>query len=117
MFLLILKKYIKKAVLLTVAFISLIYFLENNSAINFYSFEFLLFFIMYLLLFSICLDAFDKNKLLGLSMAFSLLFLPPAIFPKFAGRLFPLTYGIFIIYLFFTYGLNMFKNWKNNAGL
>lgn len=117
MFLLILKKYTKKAVLLTVAFIGVIFFLENNSTINFYSFEFLLSFIMYLLLFAICLDAFDKNKLLGLSMAFSLLFLPPAIFPEFAGRLFPLTYGIFIIYLFFTYGLNMFKNWKNNAGL
>ena len=50
-------------------------------------------------------------------MSFSLLFLPPAIFPGFAGKLFPLTYGIFIIYLFFTYGLSMFRNWKNNAGL
>jgi len=50
-------------------------------------------------------------------MSFSLLFLPPAIFPEFAGKLFPLTYGIFIIYLFFTYGLSMFRNWKNNAGL
>ena len=58
-----------------------------------------------------------KNKFLGLLMSFSLLFLPPAIFPEFAGKLFPLTYGIFIIYLFFTYGLNMYRNWKNNAGL
>ena len=117
MFILILKKNFKKAILLTVAFIGLIYFLEDNSSINFFSTEFLLTFLMYLILFAICLDAFDKNKLLGLSMAFSLLFLPPAIFPEFAGRLFPLTYGIFIIYLFFTYGLKMFKNWKNNAGL
>ena len=62
-------------------------------------------------------SAFDKNKFLGLLMSFSLLFLPPAIFPEFAGKLFPLTYGIFIIYLFFTYGLNMYRNWKNNAGL
>ena len=63
------------------------------------------------------ISTLDKNKILGLLMSFSLLFLPPAIFPGFAGKLFPLTYGIFIIYLFFTYGLNMFRNWKNNAGL
>ena len=117
MFLLILKNNFKKAILLSVAFIGLIYFLEDNSSINFFSPEFLLTFLMYLILFAISLDALNKNKLLGLLMSFSLLFLPPAIFPDFAGRLFPLTYGIFIIYLFFTYGLNMFKNWKNNAGL
>ena len=117
MFISILKKNFKKAILLTVAFIGLIYFLEDNSSINFFSPEFLLTFLMYLILFAISLDALNKNKLLGLLMSFSLLFLPPAIFPDFAGRLFPLTYGIFIIYLFFTYGLNMFKNWKNNAGL
>ena len=95
MFLLILKKNFKKAFFLSVAFIGLIYFLEEHSAINFFSHEFLLSFLMYL----------------------SLLFLPPSIFPGYAGKLFPLTYGIFIIYLFFTYGLNMFRNWKNNAGL
>ena len=117
MFLLILKKNFKKGILLTVAFIGLIYFLEDNSSINFFSTEFLLTFLMYLILFSICLDALDKNKILGLLMSFSLLFLTPAIFPRFAGKLFPLTYGIFIIYLFFTYGLSMFRNWKNNAGL
>ena len=117
MFISILKKNFKKAILLTVAFIGLIYFLEDNNSINFFSPEFLLTFLMYLILFSISLDALDKNKLLGLLMSFSLLFLPPAIFPRFAGKLFPLTYGIFIIYLFFTYGLNMFRNWKNNAGL
>ena len=117
MFISILKKNFKKAILLTVAFIGLIYFLEDNSSINFFSPEFLLTFLMYLILFSICLDALDKNKILGLLMSFSLLFLPPAIFPRFAGKLFPLTYGIFIIYLFFTYGLSMFRNWKNNAGM
>ena len=117
MFILILKKNFKKAILLTIAFIGLIYFLEDNSPINFFSPEFLLTFLMYLILFSICLDALDKNKILGFLMSFSLLFLPPAIFPRFAGKLFPLTYGIFIIYLFFTYGLSMFRNWKNNAGL
>ena len=117
MFILILKKNFKKAILLTVAFIGLIYFLEDNSSINFFSPEFLLTFLMYLILFAISLDALDKNKFLGLLMSFSLLFLPPAIFPGFAGKLFPLTYGIFIIYLFFTYGLNMYINWKNNAGL
>ena len=117
MFILILKKNFKKAILLTVAFIGLIYFLEDNSSIIFFSPKFLLTFLMYLILFSICLDALDKNKILGLLMSFSLLFLPPAIFPRFAGKLFPLTYGIFIIYLFFTYGLSMFRNWKNNAGL
>ena len=117
MFISILKKNFKKAILLTVAFIGLIYFLEDNSSINFFSPEFLLTFLMYLILFSICLDALDKNKILGLLMSFSLLFLPPAIFPRFAGKLFPLTYGIFITYLFFTYGLSMFRNWKNNAGL
>ena len=117
MFLLILKNNFKKAILLSIAFIGLIYFLEDNSSINFFSAEFLLTFLMYLILFAISLDALNKNKLLGLLMSFSLLFLPPAIFPDFAGILFPVTYGIFIIYLFFTYGLNMFKNWKNNAGL
>ena len=117
MFILILKKNFKKAILLTVAFIGLIYFLEDNSSINFFSPEFLLTFLMYLIFFAISLDALDKNKLLGSFMSFSLLFLPPAIFPRFAGKLFPLTYGIFIIYLFFIYGLNMFRNWKNNAGL
>tara|TARA_B100001248_G_scaffold60464_1_gene41546 strand:+ start:358 stop:711 length:354 start_codon:yes stop_codon:yes gene_type:complete len=117
MFLLILKKNFKKATLLSVAFIGLIYFLEDSSSINFFSPEFLLTFIMYLILFAISLDALEKNKILGLLMSFSLLFLPPAIFPGFAGKLFPLTYGIFIIYLFFTYGLSMFRNWKNNAGL
>ena len=117
MFILILKKNFKKAISLTISFIGLIYFLEDNSSINFFSPEFLLTFLMYLILFSICLDALDKNKILGLLMSISLLFLPPAIFPRFAGKLFPLTYGIFIIYLFFTYGLNMFRNWKNNAGL
>ena len=117
MFILILKKYLKKAILLTVAFIGLIYFLDENSSINFFSPEFLLTFLMYLILFAISLDALDKNKLLGSLMSFSLLFLPPAIFPGFVGILFPLTYGIFIIYLFFTYGLNMFRYWKNNAGL
>ena len=111
------KKYFKKATLLSLAFIGLIYFLEDNSSINFFSSQFLLTFIMYLVLFSICLDALDKNKILGLLMSCSLLFLPPVIFPEFAGKLFPLTYGIFIIYLFFTYGLSMFRNWKNNAGL
>ena len=117
MFLLILKKNFKKAFLLSVAFIGLIYFLEENSSIYFFSHKFLLTFLMYLILFAISLDALDKNKFLGLLMSFSLLFLPPAIFPGYAGKLFPLTYGIFIIYLFFTYGLNMFRNWKNNAGL
>ena len=117
MFISILKKNFRKEILLNVAFIVLIYFLEDNSSINFFSPEFLLTFLMYLILFSICLDALDKNKILGLLMSFSLLFLPPAIFPRFAGKLFPLTYGIFIIYLFFTYGLSMFRNWKNNAGL
>jgi hypothetical protein len=101
MFILILKKNFKKAILLTVAFIGLIYFLEDNSSINFFSPEFLLTFLMYLILFSISLDALDKNKLLGLLMSFSLLFLPPAIFPRFAGKLFPVTYGIFIILSFF----------------
>ena len=117
MFLLILKKNFKKAALLSVAFIGLIYFLEDSSSINFFSPEFLLTFIMYLILFAISLDALEKNRILGLLMSFSLLFLPPAIFPGFAGKLFPLTYGIFIIYLFFAYGLSMFRNWKNNAGL
>tara|TARA_B100000282_G_scaffold16392_1_gene11343 strand:- start:53 stop:406 length:354 start_codon:yes stop_codon:yes gene_type:complete len=117
MFLLILKKNFKKATLLSFAFIGIIYFLEESSSINFFSPEFFLTFVMYLILFSICLDAYDKNKILGLLMSFSLLFLPPVIFPEFAGKLFPLTYGIFIIYLFFTYGLSMFRNWKNNAGL
>ena len=117
MFILILKKNFKKAILLSIAFIGIIYFLEDNSAIALYSPEFLITFIMYLVLFAICLDALSKNKILGILMSFSLLFLPPAIFPRFAGKLFPLTYGIFIIYLFFTYGLSMFRNWKNNAGL
>ena len=80
MFILILKKNLKKAILLTVAFIGLIYFLEDNSSINFFSPEFLLTFLMYLILFAISLDALDKNKFLGLLMSFSLLFLPPAIF-------------------------------------
>ena len=66
MFISILKKNFKKAILLTVAFIGLIYFLEDNSSINFFSPEFLLTFLMYLRLFSICLDALDKNKILGL---------------------------------------------------
>ena len=117
MFLLILKKKFKKAILLSIAFIGLIYFLENNGTINFFSPEFLITFVMYVILFSICLDALDKNKLLGLLMSVSLLFLPPSIFPQFAGKLFPLTYGIFIIYLFFTYAFSMFRNWKNNTGL
>ena len=117
MFLLILKKNFKKAILLSVAFIGLISFLEDNSSVNFFSTEFLLTFVMYLILFAISLDALDKNKVLGFLMFFSLFFFPPAIFPGFAGKLFPLTYGIFIIYLFFAYGLNMFRNWKNNAGL
>ena len=75
------------------AFIGLIYFLEDNNSINFFSPEFLLTFLMYLILFAISLDALDKNKFLGLLMSFSLLFLPPAIFPGFAGKLFPLIYG------------------------
>ena len=45
----ILKKNFKKAILLTIAFIGLIYFLEDNSSINFFSPEFLLTFLMYLI--------------------------------------------------------------------
>tara|TARA_B100000073_G_scaffold346653_1_gene358615 strand:- start:2923 stop:3264 length:342 start_codon:yes stop_codon:yes gene_type:complete len=112
-----LKKNFKKAAFLSLSFIGLIYFLDNKNNVDLFSFEFFLIFLMYLVLFSISLDAYKKSKIAGVLLLFSLLLLPPAIFPKFAGNLFPVTYGVFIVYLFITHGINMFKNWKNNTGL
>ena len=107
----------KNALIITIFFLSIVSFFDSTNGINLLSLEFFLTFTMYFLMILLALDALSNNRVIGVVLFFSLSFLPPSIFSDYKGELFPVTYLIFITYLLYISGLEMFKNWKKNAGL
>lgn len=70
--------------------------------------------VFYFFLVYIAVNAYLKNKLVGISLLFTVLFLPPNIFPQYKGELFPITYSVYIAYLLYLLNIKIFNNWKNS---
>ena len=96
-----------------------VYYLNfsSKSSIDFFSQVFIVSFFSYLTMFLIGLYAFKKNKIIGLYLLTTVLFVPPSIFPEYSGLLFPITYLSHFSYIGYLISLNLFKKWKNNHEL
>jgi len=111
------KKQTYTALLLSINFIILISFINNYELKQLVKISSLLSYCFYFFLIYISITAFYFNKIIGLILFFSIFLLIPNISEAINGQLYPITYTVFICYLLLILGKNMFKNWKNNAGM
>ena len=86
---------------------------NEKSLINFIELSTFVTILFYFFLIYIALNAFSKNKIVGISLFLTVLFLPPNIFPQYKGELFPITYSVYIAYLLYLLNIKIFNNWKN----
>lgn len=112
----IIKNNYKQALLILLIFT---YYLEfsSESSIDFFSQVFIISFFSYFTMFLIGLEAFKKNKIMGLYLLFIVLFVPPNIFKEYRGLLFPITYLSYFSYIGYLFSLQLYKKWKYNHEL
>ena len=112
----IIKNNYKQALFISLFFM---YYLDfsSKSSIDFFSLVFIISFFSYFTMFLIGLEAYKKNKVIGLYLLLIVLFVPPNIFKEYRGLLFPITYLSYFSYIGYLISLELFKKWKNNHEL
>ena len=85
---------------------------NEKSLIKFIELSTIVTILFYFFLIYIAVNAFSKNKIVGISLFLTVLFLPPNIFPQYKGELFPITYTVYIAYLLYLLNIKIFNNWK-----
>ena len=85
---------------------------NEKSILNFFVLSTFLTIIFYFFLIYIAINAYSKNKIVGTSLFLTVLFLPPNIFPKYKGELFPITYSVYVAYFLYLLNIKIFNNWK-----
>ena len=76
--------------------------------------NFLISLLIYSILSFVALYGFELNRILGLSLFFSISLLSPNLYPSFEGELFPITYVMFALFLTYVIGTGMYKKWKTS---
>jgi len=99
--------------------ILLMYYLSisSKSSTDLFSKVFIFSFISYFIMFLIGCEAYRKNKIIGIYLFTTVLFIPPNIIKEYRGLLFPITYLSYISFAGYLISLELFKNWKNNHEL
>ena len=113
----IVKNNFRSALSITILFILFLSVTNNYSIDSFMSLNFIISFLMYYFFIIFGLNAFKKNKILGIILLSSITFLVPNLFQSLNGVLFPITYMLYIIYIGFEFGIGYFRNWKKNEEL
>ena len=76
--------------------------------------NFIISFIIFILLSYLCVKAYKEFKYLAILMFLSIFLLSPNVFSSREGELFPITYIVFSIYFSINLGKYMYKRWKSS---
>ena len=101
-----------KSMLISFIFIFVTSIINDGNGL--FTQNFLISFLIYSVLGYLALYGFELNKILGLSLFFSISLLSPNLYPSFEGELFPITYVMFALFLTYVIGTGMYKKWKTS---
>ena len=112
----IIKNNSSQAFVISILFFLFVRIVSNTSSLLF-SPIFVFSFITYFLMFTLALDALRKNRIIGIYLFITVLFIPPNIFENYKGLLFPITYLSHFAYLGYLISLVLFDKWKKSHEL